>query len=66
MTNHRNTARPRLDIASLILTLIGLIFGSVAYWLITAQHVTPLVIVPAVVATTIGVTHLRKWEAPRG
>jgi uncharacterized membrane protein YccC len=65
MTIHRNTARPRLDIASLVLTFIGLIFGSVAYWLITAEHVTALVIVPAVVAFTIGVTHLTKREAPR-
>lgn len=65
MTIHRNSARPRLDIASLFLAVIGLIFGSVAYWLITAEHVTALVIVPAVVAVTIGITHLIKREAPR-
>jgi hypothetical protein len=45
--------------------LIGLIFGAVAYWLITAEHVNALVIVPSIVATTIGVTHLIKREAPR-
>lgn len=65
MTIHRNTARPRLDIASLVLTVIGLMFGSVAYWLITAERVNALVIVPAVAAVTIGVTHLIKREAPR-
>lgn len=65
-TNHRNTSRLRLDLPSLTLTLIGLVFGVIAYWLITAEHVNVLVIVPSVVAVTVGVTHLIKREAPRG
>jgi mannose/fructose/N-acetylgalactosamine-specific phosphotransferase system component IID len=44
--------------------LVGLIFGFIAYWLITSEHVNPLVIVPAIVAVTIGATHLIKHEAP--
>lgn len=65
-TNHRNTARYRLDLASAVLTLIGLVFGAVAYWLIDAESANALVIIPSVVAFTIGITHLKKREAPRG
>ena len=65
ITNHRNTARPRLDLPSLALTLIGLVSGVIAYRLISDQHMTVLIIVPAVVAVTIGITHLIKREAPR-
>lgn len=66
MTNHhRNMARRRVDLSSAILTLIGLIFGAVAYWLIVAEHFNALVIVPSIVAVTIGLTHLLKREAPR-
>lgn len=64
-TNHRNMARHRVDLPSVMLTLIGLIFGAVAYWLITAEGVNALVIVPSIVALTIGITHLIKREAPR-
>lgn len=65
-TNHRNTARRRLDLPSMGLALIGLIFGAIAYWLISAESANALVIVPSVVAFTIGITHLTKREAPRG
>lgn len=65
VTNHKNTARLRLDFASAALLLIGLIFGAVAYWLVTAERVNVLVIVPSIVAVTIGATHLIKRQAPR-
>ena len=74
ITNHRSPARPphpqhlgrrRLDFPSLFLALIGLIFGAVAYCLITVDHVNALVIVPSIVAVTLGLTHLIKREAPR-
>ncbi len=65
VTNHKTTARRRLDLASAALTAIGLIFGVVAYWLITAEHANALVLVPSIIALTIGATHLIKREAPR-
>ncbi|GFG83335.1 hypothetical protein BST10_18780 [Mycolicibacter algericus DSM 45454] len=66
ITNHRSTARRRLDVPSLLLALVGLIFGAISYWLITTAGVNALVIVPSIVAATIGITHLIKREAPRG
>lgn len=62
---HRNTSRLKIDFASAALTVIGMVFGAVSYGLITADHANPLVIVPSVVATTLGITHLLKREAPR-
>ncbi|WP_138757671.1 hypothetical protein [Modestobacter altitudinis] len=59
------TSHRRLDVASLALLLVGLVFGVLAYWLITAHDVTPLVLIPSVVAITIGATHLTQREAPR-
>ncbi len=63
-TIHRRPRR-RLDIASLALLLVGLVFGVIAYWLVTNQHFNVLVIVPSIVAATLGATHLFKREAPR-
>ncbi|AXC35245.1 hypothetical protein I5H74_gp056 [Mycobacterium phage OlympiaSaint] len=60
ITNHENATRHRLDLPSLILTLVGLVFGAISYWLISSEHVNVLVIVPSVVAVVIGVTHLVK------
>lgn len=60
-----SSSKTRLDIPSLFLTLVGLIFGGASYWLITAERANPLIIVPSVVAVTIGATHLLKREAPR-
>lgn len=65
MTNHRNVARRRLDIASLALALLGLVFGIFCYWLITTRHINALIIVPSVVAFTMGASHMIKREAPR-
>ena len=64
-TTHRHPSHRRLDIAGLILTLIGLVSGAFAYWLIDTAHMNILLIVPAIVTTTLGVTHLTKREAPR-
>jgi hypothetical protein len=47
------------------LTLIGLLCGAFSYWLIDAVHMSFLVIVPSIVATTLGATHLTKREVPR-
>lgn len=66
ITNHRSTARRRLDVPSLLLALVGLVFGAISYWLIMAEAVNALVIVPSIVAVTLGITHLIKREAPRG
>lgn len=52
----------RIDVASLLLAIIGFAFGAVSYWLIMSKGVNPLVVVPSVVAATIGVMHLVKRE----
>jgi len=57
--------RRRLDLASLALLLCGLAFGVLAYFSITERGANPLLIVPAVVAATLGANHLVKYEAPR-
>lgn len=62
---HKNTSRLKIDLASAALTVIGLVFGAITYCLITAEHANPLVIVPSIVAITVGITHLVKREAPR-
>lgn len=55
----------QLDVASLALLIIGLVFGALSYWLITEHGQNPLVLVPSVVAATIGGTHISKREAAR-
>lgn len=66
MTHDHRSYRRRLDTASLLLLLIGLGFGVFAYWLVTDHGLNPLVLAPAVVAATIGATHITKREADRG
>lgn len=61
----RRQSRRRLDVAGLALLLIGLTCGALSYWLIQERGLTPLALVPSVVAATLGVTHLTKLEAPR-
>ncbi|SKG76491.1 Uncharacterised protein [Mycobacteroides abscessus subsp. bolletii] len=58
-------ATRRLDLPSLALTFIGIVCGFVAYWLINAEGANTLVIVPSIVAVTIGATHLINRDAPR-
>jgi len=59
------TSHRRLDVAGLLLLLVGLAFGGLGYWLTVAHDVNALVLVPSVVAITTGATHLTKREAPR-
>ena len=63
-TDQRHPTRLRLDVPSLLLAFIGLMFGAVAYSLVATDHINPLVMVPPVVALTVGTTHLIK-RAPR-
>ena len=65
MPHTTTTPRRRLDVPSLVLMLIGLATAVFAYRLTADHDVSALVIVPAVVAATIGATHLVKREAPR-
>jgi hypothetical protein len=48
-----------------VLLLVGALSGLFSYWLITTADVNVLVIVPSIVAATIGALHLTKLEAPR-
>jgi hypothetical protein len=41
------------------------VVGALAYWVIAARDANALVVVPSVVAATIGAMHLTKREAPR-
>lgn len=58
-------SRLRLDVFSLVLIMIGLLFGTISYVLVTYSDTNVLVIVPSVVAVTIGAMNLVKREAPR-
>jgi hypothetical protein len=62
---HSHESRRRLDTPSALLLVVGIIFGTVAYWLITEHGLNPLFLIPSVVAATMGITHLTKREAPR-
>ena len=55
----------RLDVASLILLLISVSFGAFSYWLVTSHQLNAAILIPSVVAATIGATHLTKLEASR-
>lgn len=63
LTHSRSTRR--LDAAGLTLLLIGLVCGVLSYWLIAEQGFDALLIVPSVVAATMGASHITKREAPR-
>ncbi len=58
-------SRRRLDPAGLALLVVGVVFGVIAYILVTSQDMNPVLLVPSVVAATIGSSHLFKWEAGR-
>lgn len=51
--------RYRLDVVSLVLVLIGLGCGALSYVLITEHGMNPLLLVPSVVAATVGVSNIR-------
>jgi hypothetical protein len=63
--SHHPRSRRSIDVAGFALLVCGLVFGAVALWLIEDRGYTPLLLVPSIVAATIGATHLTKWEAPR-
>jgi hypothetical protein len=54
-----------VDVAGLSLALVGAGSAAFSYWLIAAEGYTPLILIPAVVAFTVGTGHLIKREAPR-
>lgn len=61
----RHRGRRTVDLASLALLIVGLSFGVLAYVLITRNGASPLLLVPSVIAATLGGTHLTKRQAPR-
>jgi hypothetical protein len=63
--SHHPRARRRLDVAGALVLLCGLFFGALAYWLIQERGFNALILVPAIVAVTLGSMHLWKWDAPR-
>lgn len=63
-TTHRHQSHRRLDISSLILLIVSLASGLGACVLIL-HGISALVLVPSVVAATVGVMRLFKYEAPR-
>lgn len=65
MTHSHHRSQRRLDVPSLILLLIGVAFGGFSYWLVADHGLSALIIVPSIVAVTIGATHITKREAPR-
>jgi hypothetical protein len=63
-TTHKYHSRRRLDLFNLGLLLVSIVSGLGAYVLIE-QGMTALLLIPSVVAATIGATHLVKYQAPR-
>jgi len=64
-TTNRHLSRRRLDLSGVVLSCIGLVSGAFSYWLISAEDVNAIVIVPSIVSITVGAMHLTKREAPR-
>jgi len=63
MTRSSVRARRRLDLASLALLIVGIVFGVIAYALVRLEGSDPLIMVPAVVAATLGISNLTKRQA---
>jgi len=59
------SSRRRLDVASLVLLAIGLVFGGLSGWLVTNHGLNALIIIPSLVAVAVGATHITKREASR-
>lgn len=55
--------RRRLDVASLLLMLVGIVCGALSGWLIANEGHHPLLLLPSVFAAITGARHLTKWEA---
>ena len=62
---HSYTSRRRLDPAGATLLLVALVCGVASYWLVVDRGVNPLVLVPSVVAATVGASHVTKREVTR-
>lgn len=62
----KHAPRRRVDFAGVALFVVGLVFAVISFWLVDARGASALVIVPSIVAATIGASHLTKREAPRG
>ncbi|MDZ7910787.1 MAG: hypothetical protein U5O16_14555 [Rhodococcus sp. (in: high G+C Gram-positive bacteria)] len=63
-TTAKRQSRRHVDVVSLVVMAIGVLFAVVSYCLISFADVNVLVIVPSIVAITLGATHLIKHEAP--
>lgn len=67
MTLNHSKPEPvrRLDVPSIALLLIGLVFGALALWSVITADMNPLVVSPSIIAIMIGVKNLTKLESPR-
>jgi hypothetical protein len=63
-THKHDEARRRLDVASLLLVISGVLSALFSCWLITDENVSVLVIIPSVVVAIFGIAHITKREAP--
>jgi len=63
VVTHSQHSRRRLDVASLALLLLGLVFAVFSYWLIEDHGLSPLIVIPSIVAATTGAGHITKREA---
>ncbi|MDQ2737156.1 MAG: hypothetical protein M3Y35_00695 [Actinomycetota bacterium] len=53
----------RVDVASLLLLLVGLASAWCCYRLVTDHDTNPLILIPSIVAATVGARHITKREA---
>jgi hypothetical protein len=58
-------ATRRLDVASLILMLVGFTSGYLSWRLVTERDFNALILVPSVMAVATGSIHITKRTAPR-
>jgi len=63
-TTQRHRPHRRLDLAGFALLIVGVSSGIFAFSLVLHGTLF-LVVVPSIVATTLGAVHLTKIEAPR-
>lgn len=64
-TSHQHHSYRQLDLAGLLLFIVGITSVVGAYWLVETRGLNPLILIPAVVAATNGATHLTKRVACR-
>jgi hypothetical protein len=62
-----DVARPlvSIDWASASLLLVGVVFGAISIGLVATSGMTPLVLIPSVIAMVIGIKNFTKTTAPR-